>query len=221
MDKASGREGVYRPVSMALIVCRETPRAVPSWPWESPRDDRSSLTLFRTCKAYLSPTGWCQASFTGAGSWGRCRDVRVIEVAVESVITRPEAVRDVISRAEISGFEFDDWCGDLPRLSSGLPPAEVSFAADVCALASSGGQDVRVAGVVVPPAQVGVQARTWTVWFGWLAVARVNCRSGPKSPKVNTRGRPLSLSEHQLCSGSKVAAVPLTEVANGSCREVT
>ncbi len=68
MDKASGREGVYRSVSMALIVCRETPRAVPSWPWESPRDDRSSLTLFRMCKAYLSSLGGCQACFTGGGA---------------------------------------------------------------------------------------------------------------------------------------------------------
>ncbi|MEV0643508.1 Imm51 family immunity protein [Streptomyces sp. NPDC050619] len=31
-----------------------------------------------------------------------------LKAAVESVITSPEAVRDIIARAEASGFEFDD-----------------------------------------------------------------------------------------------------------------
>ncbi|MEQ6026011.1 Imm51 family immunity protein [Streptomyces salinarius] len=35
-------------------------------------------------------------------------DLARLKTAVESVITSPEAVRDVIARAEASGFEFDD-----------------------------------------------------------------------------------------------------------------
>ncbi|MGW2633259.1 Imm51 family immunity protein [Streptomyces chattanoogensis] len=31
-----------------------------------------------------------------------------LKTAVESVIANPEAVRDIIARAETSGFEFDD-----------------------------------------------------------------------------------------------------------------
>ncbi len=43
--------------------------------------------------------------FCEAGSPG---DLARLKAAVETVITRPEAVRDIIVRAEISGFEFDD-----------------------------------------------------------------------------------------------------------------
>lgn len=38
-------EGSYRPVSIALIVCRETPTAVASACWERPCSPLSSLTL--------------------------------------------------------------------------------------------------------------------------------------------------------------------------------
>lgn len=93
MDKASGREGVYRSVSIALIVCRETPRAVPSWPWESPRDDRSSLTLFRMCKAYLSPLSGCQACFTGRAGLAR-RSGTVFTVLVASPVWKGECIPD-------------------------------------------------------------------------------------------------------------------------------
>lgn len=43
--------------------------------------------------------------FCEAGSPG---DLARLKAAVETVITRPEAVRDIIARAEVSGFEFDD-----------------------------------------------------------------------------------------------------------------
>ncbi|WP_206507996.1 hypothetical protein [Streptomyces chrestomyceticus] len=43
--------------------------------------------------------------FCAAGSPG---DLARLKVAVETVITRSEAVRDIIAPAEISGFEFDD-----------------------------------------------------------------------------------------------------------------
>ncbi|WP_234335058.1 Imm51 family immunity protein [Streptomyces sp. NRRL S-118] len=39
---------------------------------------------------------------------GSLIDLKRLKTAVESVITSPEAVRDIIARAEISGFEFDD-----------------------------------------------------------------------------------------------------------------
>ena len=44
---ASGSDGVYRSVSIAMIVCRETPIASPSWAWLSPRVPRSSRISFR------------------------------------------------------------------------------------------------------------------------------------------------------------------------------
>ncbi|WP_327129559.1 Imm51 family immunity protein [Streptomyces sp. NBC_01727] len=39
---------------------------------------------------------------------GSSSDLARLKTAVESVITSPEVVRDIISRAETSGFEFDD-----------------------------------------------------------------------------------------------------------------
>ncbi|MBC2875566.1 MULTISPECIES: Imm51 family immunity protein [Streptomyces] len=39
---------------------------------------------------------------------GSPSDLARLKTAVESVITRPEAVRDIIARARTSGFEFDD-----------------------------------------------------------------------------------------------------------------
>ncbi|MFF2570998.1 Imm51 family immunity protein [Streptomyces sp. NPDC058084] len=39
---------------------------------------------------------------------GSSSDLARLEMAVESVITSPEAVRDIIARAGASGFEFDD-----------------------------------------------------------------------------------------------------------------
>ncbi|MFF2009460.1 Imm51 family immunity protein [Streptomyces sp. NPDC058195] len=39
---------------------------------------------------------------------GSSSDLARLKMAVESVITSPEAVRDIIARAEASGFEFDD-----------------------------------------------------------------------------------------------------------------
>lgn len=39
---------------------------------------------------------------------GSASDLARLKTAVESVITSPEAVRDIIARAESSGFEFDD-----------------------------------------------------------------------------------------------------------------
>lgn len=39
---------------------------------------------------------------------GSPSDLARLRTAVESVITSPETVRDIIARAEISGFEFDD-----------------------------------------------------------------------------------------------------------------
>ncbi|MFJ8589284.1 Imm51 family immunity protein [Streptomyces sp. NPDC093595] len=39
---------------------------------------------------------------------GSPSDLARLRTAVESVITSPEAVRDIIARAETSGFEFDD-----------------------------------------------------------------------------------------------------------------
>lgn len=39
---------------------------------------------------------------------GSSNDLARLKTAVESVITSPEAVRDIIARAEASGFEFDD-----------------------------------------------------------------------------------------------------------------
>ncbi|MFF8036007.1 Imm51 family immunity protein [Streptomyces sp. NPDC016626] len=39
---------------------------------------------------------------------GSSSDLARLKTAVESVITSPEAVRDIIARAEASGFEFDD-----------------------------------------------------------------------------------------------------------------
>ncbi|MFF9410916.1 Imm51 family immunity protein [Streptomyces anandii] len=39
---------------------------------------------------------------------GSPSDLARLKTAFESVITSPEAVRDIITRAETSGFEFDD-----------------------------------------------------------------------------------------------------------------
>ncbi|MFD5286521.1 Imm51 family immunity protein [Streptomyces rubrogriseus] len=39
---------------------------------------------------------------------GSSSDLVRLKTAVESVVTSPEAVRDIIARAEASGFEFDD-----------------------------------------------------------------------------------------------------------------
>ncbi|APC37631.1 Imm51 family immunity protein [Nocardiopsis dassonvillei] len=39
---------------------------------------------------------------------GSSSDLALLKAAVESVITSPEAVSDIIARAEASGFEFDD-----------------------------------------------------------------------------------------------------------------
>ncbi|MEU8534678.1 hypothetical protein AB0C39_30165 [Streptomyces parvulus] len=39
---------------------------------------------------------------------GSSSDLARLKAAVESVVTSPEAVRDIIVRAEASGFEFDD-----------------------------------------------------------------------------------------------------------------
>ncbi|MET9563796.1 Imm51 family immunity protein [Streptomyces tauricus] len=39
---------------------------------------------------------------------GSPSDLALLKPAIESVITSPEAVRDLIVRAETSGFEFDD-----------------------------------------------------------------------------------------------------------------
>ncbi|MFH9728717.1 Imm51 family immunity protein [Streptomyces sp. NPDC017254] len=39
---------------------------------------------------------------------GSPSDLARLKAVVESVITSPEAVRDIIARAEVSGFEFDD-----------------------------------------------------------------------------------------------------------------
>lgn len=39
---------------------------------------------------------------------GSSSDLAWLKTAVESVITSPEAVRDIIPRAEAWGFEFDD-----------------------------------------------------------------------------------------------------------------
>ncbi|OKJ50330.1 hypothetical protein AMK27_35255 [Streptomyces sp. CB02009] len=39
---------------------------------------------------------------------GSSSDLARLKTALESVITSPEAVRDIIARAEASGFEFDD-----------------------------------------------------------------------------------------------------------------
>ncbi|WP_030327073.1 Imm51 family immunity protein [Streptomyces sp. NRRL B-3229] len=39
---------------------------------------------------------------------GGSSDLVRLKTAVESVITSPETVRDIIARAETSGFEFDD-----------------------------------------------------------------------------------------------------------------
>jgi hypothetical protein len=39
---------------------------------------------------------------------GSSSDLARLKTAVESVITSPETVRDIIARAETSGFEFDD-----------------------------------------------------------------------------------------------------------------
>ncbi|MFC8011804.1 Imm51 family immunity protein [Streptomyces cinereoruber] len=39
---------------------------------------------------------------------GNPSDLAQLKAALESVITSPEAVRDIIARAEASGFEFDD-----------------------------------------------------------------------------------------------------------------
>ncbi|MFI8943277.1 Imm51 family immunity protein [Streptomyces syringium] len=39
---------------------------------------------------------------------GSSSDLARLKTAVESVITSPEAVRDIIARAEASGFEVDD-----------------------------------------------------------------------------------------------------------------
>jgi hypothetical protein len=39
---------------------------------------------------------------------GSSSDLARLKTAVESVITSPEVVRDIIARAETSGFEFDD-----------------------------------------------------------------------------------------------------------------
>jgi hypothetical protein len=43
--------------------------------------------------------------FCAAGS---SSDLARLKTAVESVITNPEVVRDIIARAEAAGFEFDD-----------------------------------------------------------------------------------------------------------------
>nr|WP_239135070.1 Imm51 family immunity protein [Streptomyces sp. SID12488] len=39
---------------------------------------------------------------------GSSSDLARLQTAVESVITNPEVVRDIIARAETAGFEFDD-----------------------------------------------------------------------------------------------------------------
>ncbi|MFJ8650134.1 Imm51 family immunity protein [Streptomyces sp. NPDC093546] len=39
---------------------------------------------------------------------GSSSDLAQLKTAVASVITSPEAVRDIIARAETAGFEFDD-----------------------------------------------------------------------------------------------------------------
>ena len=59
-------------------------------------------------------------------------------------------------------------------------PADAYLAAEAGAFAALGCENVGVTGVGVAPAQVGVQARAWTVWLRWWELAIVNCRSGPK-----------------------------------------
>jgi hypothetical protein len=39
---------------------------------------------------------------------GSSSDLARLKTTVESVITSPGAVRDIMARAEASGFEFDD-----------------------------------------------------------------------------------------------------------------
>jgi hypothetical protein len=64
-------------------------------------------------------------------------------------------------------------------------PADACLASDAGAFLAFGGQDVAVTGVGVAPTEVGVQgARVCTVWLGWLELAMVNCRSGPKCASI-------------------------------------
>jgi len=49
---ASGKDGRYRPFSIALIVCRDTPSASPSWPWDRSwvaRSSRTRLSMWKVC----------------------------------------------------------------------------------------------------------------------------------------------------------------------------
>ncbi len=39
---------------------------------------------------------------------GSSRDLARLKTAVGSIVTSPEAVRDIIARAANTGFEFDD-----------------------------------------------------------------------------------------------------------------
>src|SRR5262249_60639726 len=53
---ARGSEGMYRPTSIELIVCRDTPIAVASSPWDTPRAARHSPTrLPVTSSSTLTP----------------------------------------------------------------------------------------------------------------------------------------------------------------------
>lgn len=70
-----------------------------------------------------------------------------------------------------------------PRCSCGVgqrptAPAEALLATDTGALLALGGEHVGVTGVLVTPAQVGVQGPGLDGVVWWLELATVNCRSG-------------------------------------------
>lgn len=61
---ASGSDGLYLPVSIALTVCRETPRMAPRSAWDMPFSTRKTRTSFRTVSSVLYTSIRCQASLT-------------------------------------------------------------------------------------------------------------------------------------------------------------
>src|SRR5579862_5346860 len=60
---ASGSDGRYRPFSIEITVCRDTPRAAASSACDRPRWVRCSRTRFLIMSRYLNMSG-CQACFT-------------------------------------------------------------------------------------------------------------------------------------------------------------
>ncbi|GHH81472.1 hypothetical protein GCM10018781_64170 [Kitasatospora indigofera] len=71
-----------------------------------------------------------------------------------------------------------------------------------------------MAGVLVAPAQVGVQGaglervRVWTVWLRWFELTIVNCRGGPKWASIGFAQDAYVGVKHSSTPVSRVCRLP-------------